>query len=605
MDNNKIIVSDLDFDNIKENLKLYLQGQAEFSDYNFEGSTLSILLDLLAYNTHYNGYYLNMVFNETFLDTAVKRSSVVSRAKELGYTPASIKAATALINIELSVSNNPVSIVLPRGTRFTATDRTNNQYAFVTAKPYITKNINGEYKFNNVELKEGLFYSYSYTVDLNSNPKCIFELPNSNIDISTLQVRVKNSTGSSTYSVYTHTNSISEVTGSSKVFFVQENYLGKMELYFGNNVIGKKLSTGNVIDIDYIITSGGIANGVSSFSITGDSVSGYPAIITTAASAYGGAEAESIEQIKFNAPKSYLSQNRAVTAMDFDTTIRNLLPDIETLKVWGGEENDPPQYGKVFISLKPVSGYNYPTSFLEQTVRTVLSKKALVTTQFEFVPLDYLYVTVNSVVTFDPYLTTTDVSGIHALVESTIVNYFDNELEKFDANMYYSKLLNVIDSSDPSIISNLTTLGLQKRVKVTLNSSTTHTVKFGNKLVTNSIRSSNFNIAQNGVSSTVYFKDISLNNGDNTGSINVYSTENNQLVKENIGTVYYSTGVVIFTTNVVDANNIDNLLYINVLPMYNDVFALRNSLITYNNSSNNTVLGISSGINVTVGTGSA
>ena len=362
-------ITELDFDSIKANLKAFLQANPEFSDYNFEGSALSLLLDLLAVNTHYMGFYANMQANEPFLDTAVKRSSVVSIAKHLGYTPRSAIGSRALVDIEAIITVDdtpPPGITLPAYTVFGSSGlNTSSSFVFYNEEEAVTSaDEDGRYWFRNVYIKEGSIAQTRFRVDT-SNEDQTFVIPNSRIDTSSLRVTVQNSSTDTTQFVYNPATDYTQVAGTDLVYFLQEVDGEKFEIYFGDDNVGKAVADGNIIICEYLVVAGDVPNGLSSFSVQGtlpatdDSNQTFAARVTTIEAAAGGSEIETTDSIRFYAPKSWTSQNRLVTKDDYTHYILNNLPNVESVSVWGGEDHVPPTYGKVFISLKPLSGFKF------------------------------------------------------------------------------------------------------------------------------------------------------------------------------------------------------------------------------------------------------
>ena len=360
---NRLRVTELDFDTIKQNLKTFLNQQSEFTDYDFEGSGLSVLLDVLAYNTHYNAYYLNMVANESFLDTALLRDSVISHAKLLGYVPYSRKAPRANINFTVSSSSNTsATVTIPKGFRFLSNQIDGVSYGFVTlAETTVTKS-NTSFIFLNLPIYEGQFVTYSSVYNQATNPKQIFTIPDDSVDTSTITVSVQPSSTNTASELYTLATSASEATTSSQVFYLQESKNGLYDVYFGNDVIGKSISDGSIVSISYLVTNGMVANKANNFVATGrltDSLgnilSGFT--INPVAEAAGGAERETVDEIKFSAPLQFTTQNRLVTYKDYESFIKKNYPAVDSVSVWGGETETPPTYGVVHIALKPKTNY--------------------------------------------------------------------------------------------------------------------------------------------------------------------------------------------------------------------------------------------------------
>ena len=355
MASNKLEVSELDFDAIKLNLKTFLQNQSEFQDYDFEGSGFAVLLDLLAYNTHYLGFNANMLANEMYLDSADVRKNIVSIAKMLGYTPTSAKAPSALIDITMNnVTGSPATITAAKGTVFTTTvDGTS--YQFVTNSETIISPTNGVYKFESLQIFEGTLVTFKYTVD-SSDVDQRFIIPTLNADTTTLKVSVQNSASDTTTNTYSKATSFTSLNDESKVYFLQESDEGKFEVYFGDGIVGKSLTDGNIIILEYVVTNKTEANGASAFTLSG-TIDGLSDVsISTVSNAQGGSEPQTKESIRFNAPLQYSAQDRAVTTSDYETKILELYPNAQAVSAWGGEDEETPIYGTVKISIKAASG---------------------------------------------------------------------------------------------------------------------------------------------------------------------------------------------------------------------------------------------------------
>ena len=370
----RLKVTELDFDTIKSNLKNFLRQQSEFSDYDFDGAGLSVLIDLLAYNTHYNAYYLNMVANEAFLDTALLRDSVVSHAKTFGYTPYSKRASLASIDVVANSSTATIStLTIPRGFSFLSNQIDGKAYNFTVLEDTTVTKANNQYVFEGLEIYEGQLITYQFVHSELSNPKQIFILPDSGIDTETIQVQVSPTTSNTSITTYNRATEILDVSANSNVFFLQENRNGNYEIYFGNDVLGKKLPDGAVLAVSYLVTNGDAANKANNFIatdvLTDDLGETLPTILVNPVSAAaGGAERETVDEIKFASPLQYATQNRLVTKNDYQSYIKKNYPSIDSLSVWGGEDETPPVYGKVLISLKPKENY-----FLTETEKRILS----------------------------------------------------------------------------------------------------------------------------------------------------------------------------------------------------------------------------------------
>ena len=504
MANARLQITDLDFDTIKNNLKSYLQQQSEFTDYDFEGSSLNILLDILAYNTHYNAYYLNMVANEAFMDTALLRDSVVSHAKTLNYIPFSYAAPKSIINLTVtSLNNTPGTLTLPKGFTFSSNLIDNISYNFVTIEDATVTKSNSSFYFENLEIYEGRLVDYVYTFNKNSNPKAIFTLPDSNIDTNTLFVTVTDVSGNSATQVYNQVTEILDVESTSQVYFLQESKKGNYEIYFGDGIIGKAVIDGSTVSVSYLVTSGIPANSVDGF-IPDSSIGGFTnTSIEVVAVASGGAIRESVDSIKYSAAAQYANQNRLVTIKDYETYIQSKYASIDSLSVWGGEDEPEPVYGKVFISLKPKT--NYFISELEKAriISEIIDPKSIVTVQAEIRDPEFLYLSVASSVQYDPRKTVLSEEAIKTNIRNAIISYRDSVLNKFGASFILSKLQDNIDGTDiNSILGSEATVRVQRRFEPLLNQSASYNINFNVPLhrgtITNKLTSTEFDVFDTG-----------------------------------------------------------------------------------------------------------
>lgn len=478
--NSNIQVTDLDFNNIKNNLKTFLQSQDTLKDYNYEGSALSTLLDLLAYNTQYNAFYLNMVANEMFLDSAIQRSSVVSHAKKLGYTPKSATAPQSTINLTIN-QVSASSLTLPKYTEFMSEAIDGVNYTFVTTEDTTVGVTSNTAIFNNINLKQGIPTNFSYSVDLNSNPNLVFEIPDNNVDTATLLVSVQTS-ASNTYSeTYTLSTSALDVTGSSMVYFIQENQKGNFQLQFGDGVIGKKLVQGNIVRLSYLITGGQSAYGANSFVLMSNIGSFSNNVVTPVTSATNGSAKESIDSIKFQAPKSYFSQGRAVTKEDYITALQQntLGVSFDAVNVWGGEENIPPVYGQVFICAKPTGSYTLTESQKKKLIADVIKPISVMTVEPSIVDPDYTYLQLSVDVLYDTKKTNLSIGQIQTAVKNSIANYAVSTLNTFNSTFSVTEFNNVVKLADPSIITSDFEVRVQKKIFPNLTSPTTYNLHFG------------------------------------------------------------------------------------------------------------------------------
>ena len=450
-------VTELDFDQIKQNLKNYLKTQSTFTDYDFEGSGLSVLLDVLAYNTHYNAMTAHFALNEAFLDSAQIRGNVVTRAKLLGYTPRSTLAPKAIVNITVDVTSEtgtiPTILSLPRGTKLnTIVDGEEYQYVVISNQnaQIVDNTITKTFTFSNVTIVEGSYKTLLYRVD-NDIENQKFQVSDRDSDTSTLRVRVRENEESSSYDIYTPFESLLNVNSTSKVYYLQENSNGFYEIYFGDSVTGYKPNNNNIITLDYVYTSGSESNGAITFSMV-DSVSGYSNVsITTLSKAAGGSDRETTESIRFNAPLTFTSQNRAVTSDDYRAIIQKSFSDIDSISCWGGEDNDPPNYGKVYISIKPLTAETLTLAQQTEITSVILKGKNVVSITPEIVDPNYTYLELDVFFKYNPNLTDRSSVELSSVVRDTISDYNFNELNKFDGVFRHSQLLRAIDNADPSI----------------------------------------------------------------------------------------------------------------------------------------------------------
>lgn len=478
----KLNVSNLDFETIKSNLKAFLSSQNEFQNFDFTGSTMDVLLDLLSYNTHYSAFYVNMLANEMFLDSAIIRKNVVAKAKSIGYTPRSVTGAKAELTVQVIPTDSPLpsSVTIDKNTPFYATVN-GQQYTFnTTTSTNVVKDSSNNFITTGLEVKQGISITHTYTANT-SDASQRFILPNAGTDTSTLSVTIQPNESSTNSYVYTKASDITAVTSTSNVYFLSETFDGKFEIQFGDDVIGRKLSDGNVVILNALISDGAVPNGATNFTPSG-LVGGYAnAIVTTTTDAYAGAARESIESIKFNAPRLYETQNRAVTINDFKRIITADYSDAESITTWGGEDNDPPVYGKVYIAVKPKTG-TIVTDAAKEYVKSIVKNRKIVSVTPEVVSPDYVYMSVTTRVNYNSLTNKIAGSTIAENVKTIIRNYGVNELSKFDLRFRYSKLVQDIDNSDASILGSLTSITLYKLLEVTTGSSLNYTVKFGNEI---------------------------------------------------------------------------------------------------------------------------
>jgi hypothetical protein len=505
-----IQITDLDFDSIKQNFITFLQGQDTFKDYNFEGSGLSVLMDILAYNTQYNAYYLNQVANEMFLDSATQRSSVISHAKELNYTPKSAIAPTATVSVVFNnINSNDKALTLPINTHFMSEPVNGVNYTFVTTDSVtaFTNSQTNTVTFTNVPIKQGTIVNYNYTYDPISNPTSTFTIPDDTVDTTTLIVTVQNSSSDTTTTVYTPATDMLTLNSTSTVYFLQESLKGTYEIYFGDGILGSQLTNGNIVKLQYLTTEGTAAAGANSFVLM-DSIYGssntYSAYTTqSVVAATTGGNKENIASIKFQAPKSYAAQGRAVTKDDYVAFIQGnkLGYSFDSVSVWGGEENNPPSYGQVFIAIKPTGGYKLTDIQKEQIQNNVIAPISMLTVVPNIVDPDYTYLQLTVNVIYDPKKTTSTVSTLQQAITTAITNYSTSSLNTFNSTFSSSDLILAINNVDPSILANEIVVKVQKKFLPQLGVAKSYTLNYGTSLTRNNFLS--------GISSTPSFQFVS------------------------------------------------------------------------------------------------
>ena len=580
----KLTVSDLDFINIKQNLKSFLQSQTQFQDYDFEGSGLSILLDILSYNTHYMAYLANMSTNELYLDSADIRNNIVSLAKMLGYTPNSPRAPRASINIVVN-DGTGTSITMAKGTTFDS--KVNDvSYQYVTNEDITTTPIDGVFTFSNVTIYEGTLVKFKYTVD-ETDVDQKFVIPNANADTSTLKVSVQNSANDTTLSAYTLSSGYTGVDGSSKVYFIQEQRDGKFEVYFGDGVTGKKLENGNVVILEYVVTNKTDSNGANVFGLQG-SVGGFTDVtITTNSSSQGGSEAEDNESVKFNAPLNFAAQDRAVTTTDYETLVKNIYPNALSVSAWGGEDDETPRYGIVKIAIKPGSG----STLTDQTKLDIvngLKPFNVASVKPEIVDPETTSVLLTTNAKYDAKATTKSKDTLKSDIISTITNYNTGTLQKFDSVFRHSKITGLIDDTDASILSNITTLKIRKSFSPSIAASAAYNVYFRNALYN---PHSGHNMASGGILSSTGFKVTGSNeemflDDDGNGNVRRFFLVSGVKTYANNtqGTIDYATGqVTLNSLNIASISNIrgaaSTVVEITVVPASNDVVPVRDQIV--------------------------
>ena len=593
----KLEISQLDFDGIKDNLKTFLSQQDEFTDYDFEGSGMNVLLDVLAYNTHYIGYNANMLANEMYLDSADQRASVVSLAKQVGYTPRSAVASQATIDVLVNNATG-ASITMSRGTKFTTTvDSTN--YSFVNNADVSITPSDGVYKFSNLVVYEGTYLNYKYTANTSDTDQR-FIIPNDNVDTTTLTVKVQESSSDSTTNTYTLATGITGIESTSKVYFLQEVENGRFEVYFGDGVLGQAIADGNIVILDYIVCNRDEPNGATTFTLSG-TVGGFSNVtITTINNANGGDDPETIKSIKYNAPRDYTSQDRAVTADDYKVLVKSLYANAQSVQVYGGEDAATPDYGKVYVSIKAKSGSNL-TEVTKNSIVASLKSYAVASVTPVIIDPETTYITLIVTFKYDSSLTTKDVSTLQTNVSDAITSYNTSTLEDFTGMFRYSAVTKTIDGADTSILSNITTIKLYKYITPTLNSALKYTLSFNNAFYN---PHSEHNKTAGGIVSSTGFKindDSSTNehflDDDGAGNVRVYYLSGTTRIytSSSYGTIDYTTGEIILTSaHLTSISNVDGAastrVRIFVKPDSNDIVPVRNQVLSID-TTNSTVTG--------------
>ncbi len=574
--NKRIQVSELDFDAIKENLKTFLRGQSEFSDYDFEGSGLSVLLDVLAYNTHYNALYTNLAVNEMFLDSASKRASVVSLAKMLGYVPRSAKCATATVNATISTpTSSPDVATIPANQPFT-TSIDGVSYTFYNrGAQTVARSTTGAYTFANLILTEGTPLQFKYTVA----PGVRYIVPNANVDIDTIAVSVQETSSSDVFVNYTRADKLTDVTSLTKVYFIKEIDDGLYEIQFGDGVIGQQLSNGNVVTIDYFVSSLSAPNTASTFVYGGATLLGSNLAITTVARASNGAAPEDIDSIKFNAPRLYAAQNRAVTPDDYKAIILSQFPEAQSVAVWGGEDNDPPIYGKTFICIKPREASKLTQLQKDFVASNILQSRNIVSITPEIIDPEYFNIKVTSFVYYNPRETTKTPTQIETIVKQAILQYNDDDLERFDGVLRFSKLSRIIDGADPSIVNNISRIMVRRQFAPSYNISTEYKLNLINPISQDGGKQGDV------FASTGFFipnrTEVHFLDDDSFGNVRLYYIGPNfdkVIVDPSIGTIDYEAGRVVVRNLTITA--LDGPIFeMQVKPESYDVVSALNQIV--------------------------
>jgi len=606
-------LSQLDFDQIKNNLKQFLSDQTTFADYDFEGSGLSLLLDVLAYNTHYNAYIGNMFANEMFLDSAVKRSSAVSIAKQLGFTPASIRSARANLNLTVNeIAAGTTSITLDAKTPF-STSIGGNAFTFFNLESSTIKSTAGEFTLTGLEVVEGTLRNLSFVV-ANPGPDEKYIIPDLDIDTSTLKVTVQGSTSNTSSDSYNLTTDTTNVTSISRVFFLEMTPEEKYEIFFGDGLLGHKLISGNLVNIEYLKSSGSLSNSSDKADIkfTTTTIGGSSNVnpIITQDNPNSGASEDSLTSIKFKAPRANAARNRAVTASDYKSLIESNFTEAESIIVYGGEDNVPPKFGKVIISLKPFDGFNISQSTKDSIASSVLNTKKVMSVQPEFIDPEFNFINLVVNVSFNSLSSTLSSEEIKTLVTNTIDNYFSNDLQKFDKNFIKSKLISNILSADTSIISVIILVNLQKRKSLNLGSINTFngddSITFNNSLQPGTVKTSRFFQLVDNTTTLVNMTDVPNSSPadlNGSGSIVIKNISNDAIVNSSAGSVDYLTGEVIlneFTPTALPNNLTDFNITSAIQESSQNIVANRNNILIRDKSALNAAAGVDTGLTVNV-----
>ena len=607
--------SNLDFDQVKTSLKDYLRSNSDFTDYDFEGSNLASILDVLAYNTYITSYNANMITNEVFIDSATLRENVVSLARNIGYLPRSRVASTATVSFFVDVTGvtpAPATITLNKGPVASSAGQTGvNSYVFciledVTVPVFTDSNGTATATFNEVKISEGTLVTNAFT-STSVNPDQKFILPNSGIDTSLMNVTVRSNASESTGAQYSSQNSIFDIDSSSKVYFLQEIEDERYEIFFGDDIFGKKLEEGNYVTVEYVVSSGDAANGISNFTFAGRlsyirnaqsySVTTGVSLLSTDLKSTGGESIETVDSIKKFAPRIYASQNRAVSANDYETLIpAKIYPETESISVFGGEELVPPQYGKVFISIKPRTGDFLP-NLIKENIKTKLKKYAVAGIVPEILDLKYLYIEVDSKIYYNSNLAPSG-EYVSTLVQQNTESYAEStELNRYGARFKYSKFLKVIDESDAAVTSNITTLQIRRDMRAVLNSFAEYQIGFGNEFYIKSmsgynIKSTAFRVS--GISQDVYLSDIPNSNRE-TGSIFFFTlpsvnSTSPTIIRRNVGTINYKSGIITLNPiNIISGKLKDGqtIIELSACPKSNDVIGLQDLYLQLDISNSN------------------
>lgn len=606
--------TNLDYDQIRLQIRDYLKNKTTFTDYNFEGSNLSTIIDLLAYNTYISSYNANMLSNEVFIDSATLRENVVSLARNIGYVPRSTTSSRANISFfvdiselytsEIDSAQRPLTLTLQKGLVCSSSVFGNTNYTYSIPDGITVPIVQNIATFNNIEVIEGTPITDNFTVD-STIPNQKFILTNSNIDTSTINVYIRDNLESTSVRKFIQSNNLFNVESSSKVFFIQEIEDQQYELIFGDGIFGQKLENGNIIEVTYNISSGSESNGASSFSFIGRIVdnqdrlvSSNISLITTSNISYGGKEIESTEYVRKYAPRIYSAQNRAVTSLDYEALIPQIYSEVESVSVFGGEELSPPRFGKVFITIKPTNGQFIPNS-IKENIKLQLRSYNVAGIIPEILDLKYLYIEYNSKVYFNQNKTRSS-SEVLNTVSDNIVSYSkSSELNSYGSRFKYSKFLKIIDDSHNAVTSNITSIQIRRDLRVVLNNFASYEICYGNEFYVNSkegfnVKSSGFKVS--GILDTLYLTDIPNSDGV-TGRIVFIKVLNNsnsyKIIRKNAGVIDYVKGEIKIYPNkfteTLKLKGSDNIIEISAIPKSNDIIGLQDLYLQLDVSNSNLI----------------
>lgn len=579
-------VTELDFDKIKESIIDHFKSSSKYADWDFSGSGLNTLIDILAYNTHYNAVLAHLAMNETFLDSAQIRGNVVSHAKLLGYVPRSTVASTAVLNLVVTPGiGAPDYIALERGTGFsTVVDSVKRSFVVLDSQ---TAPINaGVYTFNNIFIKQGTLKRMIYRMDPSQESQK-FVIPDATVDTTTIRVRVKTNEESNDYVIYTRFTTLSNIDSESKVYFLQENSSGKFEIYFGDGTIGYKPTSNAVVEIEYVYTDGELANGATAFVAT-DAIGGYSNIdVEVVTPSYGGAQRESIESIRYNAPLTFISQNRAVTADDYRALILKEIGNIESISVWGGEDAETPDYGRVYIAIKPTAAESLTDEEKAYITGTVLKGKNVVSITPIILDPIYTYLSLDVNFKYNPNLTDRTQQELVALVRSTVESYSENNLQRFDGVFRYSQLLRNIDNSDPSILNSVARVYMFKDITPSISGQNYFDLVFSSPILSDVDSASVLSSSAITISGVDYYIGDSQNSSDNNRTAYLYKLVGGTKIRvKDVGTVYPAIGRVVLSGFIPDSTA---KIRITAIPNSNDLAPKRNQLLSIDMLSTNIV----------------